>query len=620
MDNKTFLNKKEIKKYILDASSDLEILIDYLEYDYQDTIEGIFNAIFTLMRHYEQNKSRIFYLIDLVEGTTSFKSSQELNGLMGPIIDLQNKIDGLKLKDRMVVREPMVRIQNILLNANQEIANSVHNKKIKYLSFLIFQEKNVLLIEKFLKENKGIFSSRNEDGENIFEILLKKYLYLDEKDYDEIGYFYHVILIFMNSCYRGEIEKGKKGYVDMIKKSKLGYKEHIIRILELFDPDFEISLEKIEERYHMSFEFLPSIMDEVNTFSMDKGERVNFLYQECVTIDGDGSNCLDDALYLEKNDDGTYTLYVHITDIPSFVPYDSVTDMEARKRGETLYLRDRKILLYPSIISDQICSLLPLNHRNVITYIFHLDSNYQVIEDDFSFAKGKIQVCSRLSYEEADTIIFSNRNDSLAIMLRRMANFAENRRRGNVIRERYREYQNVFDYAPHHESIQAKVSPSSNIVHESMVLTNYQIGKYFKEMSLPYLYRKIDLPSESFLQEQLLSLKNLDPSFLQNKEIYQRIKDSYTRAEYINKPVYHRGQDLECYSHSTSPARRYADAFNQYLIYDFIFREGMSSSNIYKWEYQLNDLVYYLNKKKRENEVFSNHYNYLSGKNLIKKK
>ena len=153
-----------------------------------------------------------------------------------------------------------------------------------------------------------------------------------------------------------------------------------------------------------------------------------------------------------------------------------------------------------------------------------------------------------------------------------------------------------------------------------MVLTNYQIGKYFKDSSLPYLYRKIDLPSESFIQEQLLKLKNLDPIFLQSKEYYQKIKDSYTKAKYTDKPVYHKGQNLECYSHSSSPARRYADAFNQYLLYDLIFNHLNNNQNIYKWEYQLRDLAYYLNKKKKENEVFSSHYNYLSSKNLIKKK
>ena len=613
------VNSKEIKKYILNVENDLEGLIEFLEEDYKNTTVGIFNALFTLMRHYEQNKSRVQYLIHLIESTLSIKSSKELKVLSGQIIDLDNKVNALKLKDRIAIREPLNQIHEIFLAVNRN-ANVVPNEKVKYLSFQIFQEKNIPLIESFLKENQGILSSKNKEGENIFDIILKQYLYLDEKEYEEISYYYHVILIFLASSYRKEIMNNRNSYLDFIKKSKLEYKKHIIRLIELFDPNYGITLDKIEERYNINFDFFKSTYDEINTFKMDNTNRINFLNQECITIDGESSTCLDDALYLEQNIDGTYTLYVHITDIPSFVPYQSIVDMEARKRAETIYLRDRKISLYPEVISDGICSLIPNNHRNVISYIFHLDSNFSLIEEDFYFVKGKIQVKHRLNYQTADQLILGEENTSLAIMLKRLTLFAEVRKKGNIIRDYYREYQNALNFDPNHESLKTNISPSANIVHETMVLTNYQIGKYFKDSSLPYLYRKIDLPSESFIQEQLLKLKNLDPIFLQSKEYYQKIKDSYTKAKYTDKPVYHKGQNLECYSHSSSPARRYADAFNQYLLYDLIFNHLNNNQNIYKWEYQLRDLAYYLNKKKQENEVFSSHYNYLSSKNLIKKK
>ena len=548
------VNSKEIKKYILNVENDLEGLIEYLEEDYQNTTVGIFNALFTLMPHYEQNKSRVQYLIHLIESTLSIKSSKELKVLSGQIIDLDNKVSQLKLKDRIAIREPLNQIHEIFLAVNRN-KDAVPNEKIKYLSFQIFQEKNIPLIESFLKENQGILSSRNKEGENIFDILLKQYLYLDEKNIEEIAYYYHIILLFLNSSCRKEIIHNKEKYLDIIKKSKLECREHVIRLIELFDPNYQVTLDKIEKRYHVNFDFFSSVLEEMNTFKMDNTNRINFLHQECITIDGESTTCLDDALYLEKNLDGTYTLYVHITDIPSFVPYQSIVDMEAKKRAETLYLKDRKISLYPEEISDGICSLILNNHRNVISYIFHLDSNFSLIEDDFSFVKGKIQVKHRLTYQSADQIIFGEENTSLAVMLKRLVLFAEVRKKGNIIRDIYREYQNAIDFDPNHESFKTSVSPSANIVHESMVLTNYQIGKYFKDSSLPYLYRKIDLPSENFIQEQLLKLKNLDPSFLKNKEYYQKIKDSYTKAQYTDKPVYHKGQNLECYSHSSSPAR-----------------------------------------------------------------
>ncbi len=614
------VNSKEIKKYIVDSSCDLEDLTEYLDIDYRSTIEGIFNAIFTLMRHYDQNKSRIDYLIQLVHLTTTEKSSTELKCLTGPIMDLNTKISNWKLKDRIKVKEPLMQIQNILLEVNLELSNEIRNKKVKYLSFLIFEEKNISLIEKFIEDNSAILSNKNKDGENIFMILLKKYLYLSEKSYEEIEYYYHIILLFFNSKYAKELLREKNMYLNLVNKSKLYYKEHIIRVIELFNNTFTISLEQLEERYHISFSFPPAILEEISMFSPLSEERINFLNQECVTIDGENTSCLDDALYIEKNADGTYYLYIHITDIPSFIPYGSITNMEASKRGETLYLLDRKIPLYPEYISDGVCSLIEGHQRNVITSIFHLDSNYQVIEGDFRFVKGLIQVRKKLTYSQADAIILGEENTSLALMLRRLSSFAQVRRKANQKKERYREYQNTLAFDPNHESVKIDISPSANIVHESMVLENYQIGKYFKDKSLPYLYRKIDLPSDEFIQMQLQKVQNLEPSFLDNKEFCQRIRDSYTRAKYTKDPVYHQGQNLDCYSHSSSPARRYADSFNQYLLYGLIFSHDSSDLNIYKWEYQLSDLVYYLNQKKKENEVFSRHYNYLASKNLIRKK
>ena len=132
------VNSKEIKKYILNVENDLEGLIEYLEEDYQNTTAGIFNALFTLMRHYEQNKSRVQYLIYLIESTLSVKQSKELKGLSGQIIDLDNKVSQLKLKDRIAIREPLNQIHEIFLAVNRN-KDAVPNEKIKYLSFQIFQ-------------------------------------------------------------------------------------------------------------------------------------------------------------------------------------------------------------------------------------------------------------------------------------------------------------------------------------------------------------------------------------------------------------------------------------------------------------------------------------------------
>ena len=225
---------------------------------------------------------------------------------------------------------------------------------------------------------------------------------------------YNVILLFIESKTIGhQILSDKVRYRRIIKQVKQEYREHVIKVIEIFDPNFRITTEELEERYNIKFDFPNIIYHELNTFIMDNDGRINFTNQNCVTIDGENTTCLDDALYIEKNSDGTHTLYIHIADIPVFVPYTSLLNEESRKRIETLYLRDKHINLYPEIISDRMCSLLPNNNRNVITYIYKLDSKCKLIDEYPNVVKGKIRVRHKLSHEDVDKRIENLTNDDL---------------------------------------------------------------------------------------------------------------------------------------------------------------------------------------------------------------
>lgn len=611
---------KTIKNFILDPRNDLDELLEYIEVDTSLTTEGILNALFTLLCHYDQNRGRVDYLIILLERVSKTINPNELQPLLGQIIDFNNKISHWSIKKRIAVSDPYQRIQNIFLKINNDGLMLMNNCRIKSLSYLIFEDKNLAMIDTFLNSEGKILNSKNHDGDNIFSLLLKRYLYQDEKDTEEINYLYHVIILFMKSKYRNQILRESNAYLKIIKDSNLGYKEHVIKVIELLDPSFTMSLQEIEERYNKRFDFPAVILNEIKTFKMDSQERCDFTDQECLTIDSSKATCLDDAQYIEQNLDGSYTLYIHIVDIPSFIPYDSLTNEEARLRSETLYLRDRNILLYPDYISNYKCSLLPNNERNTITYIFQLDPTFHLIEDSYKIVRGKIRVRYKLSYEEADKIIQSPNVGRVSQILKDLYLFSNTRRNSNKEKEKYRNYQNAVNPEQHHESLRIDHSKAANIVHEAMILVNYTAAKHFKSLSLPYIYRKIEMPSKDFIDEQLRKLAKLDDRIIANKGFINNLKDSYVKALYSAEATYHNGLNLSCYSHSSSPARRYADSYGQYLLYDLIFDKNLTSLNIQKWEYQINNLVKYLNSQKKVNERFESHYNYLSYRKRIKSK
>ena len=616
------ITSKEIKNFILDPTNNLDDLYDYLEKDFNNTIEGIFSALYKLLlRNYDQNKSRSNYLISIIESIIDELTPEQVKHLNGCIENLNNNIvSNIKKKERIKINEPVNRINEIHNKAANKLLIDSKSKKIKLLQYLIFQERNLYLIDQNINGNTNVLNYRDKDGANIFSIVLENYLYLNETNEEEIEYLYNVILLFIESKYGSEIINDSARYKRIIKKSKLEYKEHVIKEIELFDKKFKLTTEDIEERYNIRFNFPNIVYNELNSFIMDNNERYNFTSQECITIDGENDICLDDAFYIERNKDETYTLYIHIADIPAFVPYTSTTNIEAAKRIETLYLRDSSIPLYPDEISNKLCSLLPNNNRNVITCIYHLDSKLNLIDPVPTIVKGKINVKHKLGYHEVDARFKNLTDTNLDKILVSLYLFSLNQKKQNPEKTLYRALENFIEFETHHESLKIDTSPSANIVHETMILNNHGIGRYMMENNIPYTYRELYIPTEDFINQQIKKINSLGENIEHNKTFINNLKDSYLKAKYTWIPTRHKGLNLFPYSHSTSPLRRYNDAHNQYIIHDCIFNGHLDDLSLQAWEYRNQQLINYINKQKEKNEIFQKHYNYLSYKKLIKKK
>ena len=129
------IGSKEIKKYIL-GYNDLEELFNFLEIEFKETIEAIFNALFILLKNYEKNKMQVEYLIYILTEQLETKSLDELKLLTGPIIDFQNKISALKVKERIKIKSPCFRIQNIFNEIQVRLANNLNSQKKECLEFI----------------------------------------------------------------------------------------------------------------------------------------------------------------------------------------------------------------------------------------------------------------------------------------------------------------------------------------------------------------------------------------------------------------------------------------------------------------------------------------------------
>lgn len=612
------MNANEVKEFIINANNDLTNIITFLDNDFKETIKGIFDAIYPLIKVYDQNKSRVDYLFKIVEQVIEIKPTNELNCILSSIVDLNNKIDNMTLSKRLPIIEPYQRIKKMLDKIEEKSLKELNDGKLNYLEYLVFQGRNISLIKIFLETNSDTIEQRNKEGNDIIEEILQKYLYLNSMDIDNIEYYYSVLFNILNSNKRESILKKKSKYYRMIKNSKQAYKPHIIKFITLLYPDIKIEETELEERYNININFHDAIIKELAKIKINHDNRINYLDQDVFSIDGEDAVCLDDCLCVTDNHDDTYTLYIHIVDVASLVPYHSIINEEARKRVKTLHLKGHGIVLYPEYISHNLASLQEGEVRNVITYSFTLDKDCKVISEFPNISLGVIKNKHQLTYQSADILIRNNNDDNLTKQLNILRKFALERRNSTKNKELYRSYENMIKLEENHESLNVDSSISANIVHESMILVNYMLAKYFKENNLPYIYRKIIMPKDSEIEKQIAKIRSVDDTLIKDKEFMSNLRISYLKSLYCDTPVKHDGLKLECYSHSTSPARRYPDSYCQYLIHDLVIDKNLD--NIELWEYRTKELVRHLNDKETENERFAAEYNYLASHKLIKKK
>lgn len=309
-------------------------------------------------------------------------------------------------------------------------------------------------------------------------------------------------------------------------------------------------------------------------------DRVDYTEQNVITIDGPDSRCLDDGICLESLDDGSYNLYIHIIDIPSIVSYDSNINKEAFKLKQSMYFPNFTIPLFPDYISYNRGSLLPFGNRNVITYKFRVDPNYNVLFDTLEINRGIVAVKHCFKYNEVDKKINSGIYGDTEIMLRKLAMIASKLRKNNVKKDNYRNLENYLLRTNHTNSAMADKSNAANLVQEMMILINHGTSEYFKNMGFPFIYRANS--NNSGIPYDMLLNTILDNKDKLTSDDYKCIKGQILSSYYTASPCHHDGLNLSTYSHVSSPARRYVDYVNQYLFYES--QKELEDSRVYELE------------------------------------
>ncbi len=182
------------------------------------------------------------------------------------------------------------------------------------------------------------------------------------------------------------------------------------RVIEILGRpgDLGVDTEIIIRKHHLPHTFPAEVLQESERLALpvsenDRVGREDFRELPIVTIDGETARDFDDAVYVERRDDGGWLLQVHIADVAHYVRPESPLDREARLRGNSVYFIDRAVPMLPEALSNGMCSLNPREERLVLSAIMHFDAAGRMLNS--WMVPGVIRSIERMTYANVNKVL-----------------------------------------------------------------------------------------------------------------------------------------------------------------------------------------------------------------------
>ncbi len=414
---------------------------------------------------------------------------------------------------------------------------------------------------------------------------------------------------------------GHKVVVKILRNiTKNRYKGEVVRIIgHKNDPGVDIL--SIVCKYEINDTFPEEVIEELDSIpeevrEQDKKGRKDLTDVTIFTIDGDDTKDIDDAISVEKLKNGNYKLGVHIADVSYYVKEGSPLDKEAMDRGTSVYLVDRVIPMLPHKLSNGICSLNPGVERLAISCVMEIDNNGKTVDYEIfpSIIKSRLQ----MTYKKVNQVIEKNEipegYEPFVNDLKLMDELSQIIRKAKINRGYIDfdvdEAKIIVDENCHPTDIVLRNrGRGENLIEDFMIQANECVATHIFYMDLPFIYRVHEYPKEEKIRDFIsfvqslgytvkFNTKDISPKAIQN--LINQLKDkkefkvlsslllrNMQKAIYLPQNLGHYGLASKCYTHFTSPIRRYPDTTVHRLLRTYLFNDDMSNQTINKWQEKL---------------------------------
>ncbi len=376
----------------------------------------------------------------------------------------------------------------------------------------------------------------------------------------------------------------------------------IVEILgHIDDPGTDILA--IAKDYELPIEFPEKVLNQAQRVAKpvseaDMAGRRDLRSVQMITIDGEDAKDLDDAVSLSM--DGEYfCLGVHIADVTNYVQEHSALDVEALKRGTSVYLADRVIPMLPRTLSNGICSLNAGEDRLALSCMMRIDKKGSIV--DYEIAETVINVDERMSYTSVNKILTLHEEAELARYERLVPMLEQMKQLSALLRKKRMQRGGIdFDFPETKVILDASGRPleirpyernvATRMIEDFMLAANETVAQDNYWQELPFVYRTHEKPDQDRVKKLAIFIQNfgyhiheeggeLHPKELQ--KLLEQIADtpeelliarlslrSMKQAKYTTECTGHFGLAAPYYCHFTSPIRRYPDLQIHRIIKD----------------------------------------------------
>lgn len=413
--------------------------------------------------------------------------------------------------------------------------------------------------------------------------------------------------IYISKKNWGKARDNHKVLVKIIKYPKKG-KNAEGKVIEVIGNVNEAGVDMLSliKEYNLPSKFPKTVVEEAKKCGnkIDKKDipnRVDLRDKTIFTIDGEDAKDLDDAVRVEKLENGNYKLDVHIADVSYYVKDGSLLDQEALIRGTSIYMLGRVIPMLPRELSNGICSLNAGEDRYTLSCTMEINKKGKVVSS--KVYKAIINVTERMTYKDVQKILDNSDKkvtkkyekyindfklmEELAIILknRRMLNGYLNLDipESKIELDKNGRAINIYKY---------ETSFANEIIEQFMLTANETIAEKFYWLKAPFIYRVHENPDLEKVQELNKFLFNFGLKIkVSNENIYPKefskildkvkgkqeekvvsnlILRTLKVARYEAENKGHFGIASKYYCHFTSPIRRYPDLFIHRVISKYL--------------------------------------------------